>query len=301
MRHMWQWTAVAVTVLIATGFRFPVHDAAPPDLPARCERYVDTRGRSRAPSVEADRVWPRWDAVPSPADRLKLNDLDARTTLSQLDRFRVIERFALPSSGVVVVVHSDGDVRPDVAAVDELFHARLRLHARHPHPLQRARMRCFKERIVDERAFAGSIVNLYVPSDPAMCIRNVRLVKRPPGSPWRDHCHWKGATPPVRLSGILGEVRLSEYHMVIAPGITGWTNAQPNPVVARILRHESDHLWDWMMNVSPLHVRANERRVVGGDSAVARHYRDHDMSLPNPFVYGGASGEGARAMAAPRP
>lgn len=119
-----------------------------------------------------------------------------------------------------------------------------------------------------------------------MCIKNLRLVVRPAGSEWERHCHWKGATPPVRISTILGgEVRLAEYHVVLAPGVSGWSNAEPSPVVSEILRHESDHLWDWMMGVSPLHLAANERRALRGDMIIHRVYRDLGKPLPNPFLY----------------
>lgn len=288
---MRRWRLLALLVLafraVSGGFAVQGADAASGDAVPECLSSVtaDIAAASERSPEAAKPQSPR--AVLSPLHRLNVADLDLRQTLAQTQRFHIVDRFELPSSGVVVVLHSDGTVAADPAALDEILHARLRHHDAHASQSVQARIRCFKKTIVDERVFAGSVVNIYVPANPAMCIKNVRLVQRPAGTKWHRHCHWKGATPPVRFSGFLGEVRLSEYHMVIAPGITNWSNARPDSALAEIVRHEADHLWDWMMNVSPTDVAHNERRAVRGDAVIDRVYEAHGKALPSPFFYAG--------------
>lgn len=251
---------------------------------ARCPRTAGTDTRASGSSGTRD-ARPRRQRVPSPMDGFSLRDLNIAQSMAQLRSFDVVDRFDLPTSGITIVVRSDGPVKADPSAVDRILHARLRLHSAHQDAAERGRMRCFKQTIVDNQAFRGTIVNIYVPADPRMCIKNLRLVQRPDRSAWDRHCHWKGATPPTRFSGLLGEVRLTEYHIVVAPGITRWSNVEPDAALAEILRHEADHLWDWMMDESPLNVLENERRARRGDILVDRHARHAGAPLPNPFVY----------------
>lgn len=286
MRQISSWIALLALAWGVVGGGFEARDALGRGWEASARCQPKTAPDTRAPDGRnRPALTPHPQHVPSPMDGLNVRDLNIGHSLAQLRRFHVVDRFEVPTSGVTVVLRSDGRVEADVAAVDRILHARLRLHSAHADAAERARMRCFKEVIVDRRAFRGTIVNIYVPSDPRMCIKNLRLVTRPEGAAWGRHCHWKGATPPVRFSGLLGEVRLAEYHIVVAPGITGWSNTTPDATLAEILRHEADHLWDWMMDESPLNVLENERRARRGDMLIDRIGRDHGAPLPNPFFY----------------
>lgn len=281
-------SALVAAAACGTGaeIRADVHGALPP----RCAGYQLQAEPEPAPAsaprpinVPLAELYPN---VTAPTSRLDLRRVDLLATVRQARAFTPRARFELPSSGVVVVVHSDGEVAADVAAVDELMHAHMRLYRRHTDPVLRARMRCYAETVIGDRAFAGAVVNLYVPADPSACLRDLRLVSRPAGADWAEVCDFGGATPPTRMAGFLGELRHRQSHVLVAPGIARWSNARPDARLAEVLRHESDHLWDWAMG-QHVDVFPNERRAQLGDDIVGNEYRNRSAALPNPFLYGG--------------
>ena len=280
--------AAAVVLLGACGGRPASSAAATSTLPARCgdaAEGVGVAGKARPP-----RQHPSWlsayDDATRPARLLDVAGVDLVQTIRQLRTFKPRDRFTLPSSGVVAVIHSDGDVVASPAALDELLHAHLRHFDQHADPVLRARLACYARAILDDREFAGTTVNIYVPSTPRACVRNLRLVRRARG-PWATSCDWSGATPPVVFKSFLGEIRSKSFHLLVAPGVSPnprSTSADHARRVAEVLRHEADHLWDWMMGQSFDFV-ANEQRAQAGDALVQRRYRSEGLPWPVAFRY----------------
>lgn len=278
-----RFAAVAVTLLLLAacggGTRTP--RGADGRLPSRCKSFVKAAPAAKPqPRPDHPETWlGAYGEETAPDTLLDVRRLDLATTVRQLHSFSERQRFTASSSGVVVVVHSNGDITVDPHAVDELLHAHLRHHDDHATAERRGRMRCYADAILNDREFAGTVVNLYVPADPRSCIRDLRLVQRRPGR-WGDSCDWSGVTPPVELAGFLGEIRSKEFHMLVAPGVAG----NGGPGVARALRHESDHLWDWMMG-QEFDFVANERRAQAGDAVVSTVHKVQGHAWPAPFGY----------------
>lgn len=278
--------AVLAGVMLLAGCGVPGAGGARSDgrLPPRCEAFRP-RTQQRATPAPAKRDEPPTSlralyGSAAPDAFFDLAAVDLGRTLRQLRSLKERDRFVMPSSDVEVVVHSDGDLLVHRAAVDEIMHAHLRHRDRHRDAAAAARMACYARTILQDKAFAGTVVNLYVPANPLLCLRDLRLVVRPAGGRWSEGCDWGGVTPPVAVEGWLGEVRLAEFHMIIAPGVADATTGR----VAQLLRHESDHLWDWMMGQA-FHFTANERRALGGDALVRHAYAAHQQRWPVPFGY----------------
>lgn len=167
------------------------------------------------------------------------------------------ERFTMPQSGIEVVIHAPKQVIIDQTAFSELFHAALMLDEEYDHPEVRQLMDCYRAEIIDNRAFAGAVYNVFLAPEPGYCIDAMTFQAKDT----INKCDAGGATPPEFEVGLAG-LNLDYRLMMLS---TSQTGLQANQDISRRLIHESVHAYMALMD-QPFRLDPDEKLAlyVGG-------------------------------------
>ncbi len=151
------------------------------------------------------------------------------------------ESYTSPTSGIEFVFYSDeadAGWMVDPEAFDELFHFSLTAEHEYGHPSVNHVVNCLRERIIDNREFAGKEYSIYIPSNPRTCLGNgriINLVNTPDAA-----CHQRGFAPP-KLDVSYGPFEIMEGKIMILTGGRNDDTRYTSMNMNRLAFHESIH------------------------------------------------------------
>ena len=183
----------------------------------------------------------------SAASNTQVERLDILVTareIASLNKYPVLSYTSL-ASGIRVNLYSDkGNAFDtsfiDTETLDQILHANLDTRVTFKHKQIDAAMKCISKRVLIDREFAGYDLNIYIPSDHSVCLKNLRKQRKLVDS--EGFCDSRAGT-------------LAEVKYGIAPGRPlyeqGWIVVSPARVefdgsdteLAKILFHESAHFF----------------------------------------------------------
>lgn len=189
-------------------------------------------------------------------------------------------RVELPTSGIVVDVHSDGPVEVDTRELDRLAALPLLRYRELGDQRMRILWDCYRRRIIGDRELEGTHLRMFVTSDPSWCISGGTVGPRPgPGK-----CVARGVSiPAVDVSVGRSQrplVRMfSPATVVLAPG--GESH------VASVLLHELVHVYDNAMGITPTveGLRPYEQRAYYVQGHFDAMWREADEAAPQPLRF----------------
>ena len=228
------------TDLLARGPRgcppLPADDTTP-----RAERVDTVVPRATAPTIV--------DHTPRTPDVAGIF-ADARQVLGG---FEVLERVALPSSGIIVELRSDGPLVFDAAQLDELARLPLERHRRFTDRRIAALLSCYRDRVLGDLELAGTTLRIYVPYDHTTCYQEGRL-RQVGGDTYATSCDAAGFTlpgVPLRMKLMGREVaRIGNQPTIVVSGAAR-DRAVAEVRLAYHLVHEFIHHYDNALGLPP--------------------------------------------------
>lgn len=257
-----------------------------------------------APSTDTDLEAAPGTRVATIYDHLAASDV---TVVGLWDSLQRVSRefvhrmtLVLPTTGILVEVHSDGPVEVDPVAFDQLVATITGDHAGVA-PDVAELLACYHESIVDARRLDARRLRLILPSDPIQCLPAALLRADDAPLLGSGDCGSTGVTLPAMTASLgfpgLELLALSTVPtIVVAPGVDGG-HESPARAAALVLAHELVHYLDNQMgNLPELSVRGMrryERRAYWLEDVLDRRDADGLVELPHPIRYPAAGGRSA--------